>query len=317
VDHRLVLAGYNDGDASDEPLLRLWDARTGKLVHTFPGYVGSVPYVAFTPDGKQVIGADVGDGSYRAWDTRTGKAVRRFEASPSSFPSAGLSSDGKFLLADMLDATRRGNQLRLWEVSTGKLLKTFGGVGASKLIFTPDGQQAVLASLRHPFLIDLGTGKVFAPPRLAKVRGEPLTFAPDGKWLLLDETEPGPRGPDALDNLTLWDLKADKPIRRLARTAGPSEKPFATTWHARAVAFAPGGKVAITADVDGMLRLWDLGEGKEAWSTTADGYAVAFSKGGQQVLCLASVRKPKVTEVSVQVRDAATGKLLRNVPCER
>jgi len=330
-DRRLVLAGYSDGGAGREPLLRLWDAETGKLVRTFPGHHIAVPYVAFTPDGKLAVAADTGDYTFRLWDIMTGEEVRRFEAAPGSRPCGALSPDGKSLLASVFDWEHSRPELRLWDLGTGKLLKIFdaGDLDIWKITFAPNGKLALLEcqrTRRDPGgfrLLDPANGKIITAPNLARELcsinvwaplSERAAFIPGGARLLLDQSGPTPERPKEMCQLVLWDTAGDKVVRRFRpRRPGASEQSALTGGYARAVAFAPDAERAATADVDAMLRAWDLAAGKESWSAPVGCYAVAFSKDSKRVLSLADETG---RGLCVQVRDARTGRVLHDVTCQ-
>jgi WD40 repeat protein len=70
---------------------------------------------------------------------------------------------------------------RLWDVETGRELRSFEGHGVA---LSPDGRRA-LASVRHDgslTLWDLETGKELC--RFANVKAMPVAFLPDGRRAL-------------------------------------------------------------------------------------------------------------------------------------
>ncbi len=74
-----LLAGALGSTASDKPMiLRIWDAATGRALHTLEGHKGLIMRVAFSPDGKKLASASW-DTTVRIWDTATGKPIRVFE----------------------------------------------------------------------------------------------------------------------------------------------------------------------------------------------------------------------------------------------
>ena len=57
---RLVSGGWHD------PIVRVWDAATGKELRAYEGHSGIVAGVAFFPDGKRIASASH-DGTARIW----------------------------------------------------------------------------------------------------------------------------------------------------------------------------------------------------------------------------------------------------------
>ena len=61
-------------------MVRVWSAADGKLIHEFKGHDCHVYNVAFHPDGKSLISADL-KCRVLHWDVKTGKQVREVDAS--------------------------------------------------------------------------------------------------------------------------------------------------------------------------------------------------------------------------------------------
>jgi WD40 repeat protein/uncharacterized caspase-like protein len=118
---RLVLGGGFSGTAW------LWDARTGKILHTlgnaddrkFEGL--GVLSVAISGDGNLALtGND--DGAVRLWDTQTGQQLRSLDGHSGSVTSVVFSPDSRLVLTGSYDSTSR-----LWATGTGQQLATLLG----------------------------------------------------------------------------------------------------------------------------------------------------------------------------------------------
>ena len=62
---------------SEDETVRLWDARTGQLLHTLEEHTSDVTSVAFSPDGKMLASGSY-DYTARLWDTDTGQLLQTF-----------------------------------------------------------------------------------------------------------------------------------------------------------------------------------------------------------------------------------------------
>src|SRR5262249_10288637 len=92
--------------------VQLWDPETGRLRGLFPGKVGRVRALMFTPDGRGLItgGETAGwkpedtdavqqPGEVTLWDGGTGEAVWRFRERQSTVNCLALTPDGRMLVA--------------------------------------------------------------------------------------------------------------------------------------------------------------------------------------------------------------------------
>lgn len=124
--------------------LRVWDARSGRLVQE----ISKLPYraldVLFTPTGDRLltIQANTRGGPCTAhlWDVRTGRQLARFVGHRSVIRSAGFWPNGERLVTGGGDG-----EIRIWETQTGKYLHVLTGHTAMVVQIEPsrDGSRVV------------------------------------------------------------------------------------------------------------------------------------------------------------------------------
>ncbi len=109
--------------------VRLWDADSGKLLHTFEGHTSSFNEIAFSPDEQQILSVS-DDNTVRLWDRDSGKLLHTFEGHTDFVKAIAFSPDGQQILSGSDD-----NTVRLWLALDGQnLLKE----GCNKLQLHPD-----------------------------------------------------------------------------------------------------------------------------------------------------------------------------------
>ncbi|TEY33904.1 hypothetical protein BOTCAL_0654g00010 [Botryotinia calthae] len=117
--------------ASDDCTIRLWDLDTRRTIQTFEGHVGPVQQVTILPPEYEFDDVDVEEADDGTSSTSSSTDLNRpigescsSSQSSSLFDSwpAGRPRPPRYILTGALD-----NNLRLWDVSTGRCLKTLFG----------------------------------------------------------------------------------------------------------------------------------------------------------------------------------------------
>ena len=133
---RLASIGFNDYSA------KIWDTRTGKLVHDLKDIHegANVVAVAFSPDSKTLLTGGR-DSTARLWDVETGKPLTVYKGLDSAAEALAWSADGKrFLAAD-------GNKVHVFDKASGKIIHRFEEHTdvVYAVAFLPDGNRALSA----------------------------------------------------------------------------------------------------------------------------------------------------------------------------
>jgi WD40 repeat protein len=301
--------------------LTLFDAATGKQWRRFrpgadkqprplaPGREVPLGF-ALSPDGKRLC--MVARGEVSLWEIATGEEAGRF---PHPFPRAeegtaiAFAPDGRSL------AVSGDRAVAVLDLATGRQRPTPAGHArpVSALAFSPTGAQVLSAaggpSLR---LWDRATGRELrrlnrhapwpadAPVRFddLEIPGFPCAFTPDGKTV----AGVWPGGP-----IHLWDAASGKLLRRLD-APGPQHR----------LAFSVDGLLA-SAGMDGWVRLWDTGSGKEAqklaWhrppakgeEPTGVIVGLAFTPNGKALAAAGMARVGEGIQPLISLREVATG----------
>ncbi len=295
--------------------VRVWDLAT-KQARVIQRSPGDNDALALSPDGKQLASAGVNQ-TIRFFDFASGK-----ETVPAPGPKAGLlgmaaSPDGKRLAS----ASSNG-MLQLWNAETGELAREWQGHhrGEAAVAFAPDHKHLASASdTVRVWDLDLAQEKMQLPAKA----GDPafsVAFQPAGKLLAVgyrsglveiwDWTQklvvqkfnyPGPVHALAFSidggklvvsgatKIVVWDIAANQEIKRFDSKDGPQ----ASMPNVASLAFSPLGLTVAAGCFDGVVRIYDLQSGKEAFACEGHlsvPYSVAYSADGRTLLSGSSDR---------------------------
>src|SRR5205085_1338860 len=148
-DGQRLAASVNDGT------VHVWDPATGQAAFD-PLHVlrkSTIRGLAYSPDGNYLAAASVAeeDRTVRIWKARTGQEERTLTGHNVAFDAVdgvSFSPDSRWLASTTCNyMTLADGEIKLWEVRTGKEVRTFHGhtSGIWKAIFSPDGQRLASA----------------------------------------------------------------------------------------------------------------------------------------------------------------------------
>nr|MDQ3816488.1 caspase family protein [Acidobacteriota bacterium] len=112
----------------------LQDVESGKVLRTLGGYTGNVEALAFSPDGRVIVGGDIA-GGIKSWDASTGKDLSLFNEHSSSVTSIAFSADGRLWAS----ASRDGQIIIRDGVNNSEVVRWIMVGDNDYVIVTPDG----------------------------------------------------------------------------------------------------------------------------------------------------------------------------------
>jgi WD40 repeat protein/uncharacterized caspase-like protein len=193
--------------------------------------------------------------------------------------------------------------IKLWDVATGRLLRTFEGhtKSVNSIAFSPDGSRLVSGASDGTIRVweTISNASLLRIPKQSrdpepKQSPEPavysVAFAPDGRTVVSGWSD---------KTVKLWDAESGALRRTLAGHAGS----------VLAVTIAPDGQTVASASSDRTAKLWETATGKLLQTLAAHGQPVtslAFAPDGKRVLSGSNDGTAKLWEV-------ATGKPLRSI----
>jgi WD40 repeat protein len=279
--------------------LRVWDVESKKEKWTWQGPVRMFSEVAFTPDGRWLLGGSW-DGAIRVWNATTGKLVRTLHGHTLGVTGLTVRPDGHRVASSGGDGT-----VRVWEWDRDQEALTVEEPlrPVISLAFQPDGRHLASGS-SGVNLWDVPAGKVsrsFGKKLLGFVFDTTaVTFSSDGKRLAT-----------AGGAVKVWDTVSGKKVfGDDASLFGKAEKGLddGLVW---GLSFSPDGKHLASCGRGVMIRdaatgqrIRSLGDRREAGFGFA--ISVAYSPDGKQV---AAGKRGQVT-----LWDAAGGEVVHQFP---
>ncbi|HKS37001.1 MAG TPA: hypothetical protein VJW76_07420, partial [Verrucomicrobiae bacterium] len=273
--------------AGDDSSVRVWNAENGNPFYGFEGHASATFSAAFSNEGSLISGAV--DRSVIVWDLKASWTVERIiGAGDANSPLADrvnaveFNPDGKWLATGGGEPTR-GGEIKLWDVVSGKLARSFTNVHSDAVLsldFSRDGKfLASAASDRFARVVEVASGNVVKQFEGHAHHVLGVSWRKDGRTL----------ASSGADNvIKIWDFVtggrkkniggSDKEVTsinfigytdqalvtsgdgkvRWVKEDGTEVRAFAgTTDFVYSAAATPDGRIVIAGGQDSVLRVWN------------------------------------------------------------
>jgi WD40 repeat protein len=266
--------------AGGSGLLRFWDLGKGVQTGTVGGHAGAVTSLAFL-GGSRVLSASA-DGSVKVFAVPPA-ATKNVLAHAGAVTALAASPDGTRLLTGSAD-----QQARLWNLSTGKLERTFSGPaqGVLAVAYSPLGNRVAAGSGDKALYVwESAGGKEVKKFTHLPAAVRAVALSADGKHAAAGLAD---------GSVRLFDLAAGKEVDVSSAHEG----------EVHALLFTPKGDRLISGGADGVVQtrvVFPRPAAGVRWKTGAAVLALALSKDGARLAVGGADKK-------ITVRVLATGK---------
>src|SRR4030042_4653825 len=238
----------------------IWNAQTGKLITTINEKTYDITDIRFSPDNNYIL-TGCEDRLAKLWRVPSGKKEMELRGNLNDMDETiledsymywvtfmneiKLSPDGKYLAIG-----KTGNNARLMDFETGKLIRTFRGHEniVISLDFSPDGKYLATGSID-------GTTKIWEVESGRMVRSLPegtsnlpdfsIDFSPEGDNIVIGSW-------DGL--VRIWDVHTGELIQAIR--AHDDTSPYS-------VQFSHNGLYVLSGGLDGKLKIFEIDTGSE------------------------------------------------------
>jgi len=253
--------------------LRLMQAETGRIHQIFKAGLKVGHYVAptasFSPDGHYIIvlrgiGSRISSVTMEFYDVLMGREIELFKG-PTMVSTVVFSPDSQYVLNGFR------NVLKLWDISTGEIIRTFSGHSdhVTSIAFSPDGRFILSGSKDNTLkLWDASAGSEIRTFSGHPKQMQSMRFSPDKRFTLSGTK----------DGLLIQSEVSTGRTTRVIR--GHSVDITATV-------FSPDGRYAASGSKDNAIKVWNTSNGRLIRSMighTDDVTALVYSPDGRLIL---------------------------------
>ena len=196
------------GDKKIAP--KIWDAATGRLLHTIEVKFKPVHSVSFSPDGKLL--ETTSRVSTVVWEATTGRRLHDLKGNQRRIEPAQFLPHKNMLLATRVATKTNLLLIELVDGASGKQLKSFPVdrsivTDLSTVAVSPNGKRLAVADSRRIAIIDAEDGRLIVAMRGATSNAKRITFSPDGRRIATSDYQ----------TVRLWDARTGQELIKINR----------------------------------------------------------------------------------------------------
>ena len=209
---------------SDDKTVIVWDAARLEKSVVLRDHETPICSIAFSPDARLMVSGS--EASSIVWQTGSWKKLREMPWQV-KYGNLMFLSDNRRLM---------DNMGRIWDVSTGKLVKDQDSTWGNWAAISPDQRQRVIVNPNGKVnFVDLKQHRVVSIQHAHQDHGRSAAYSPDGRWIAT-----------AAERVVMWDAATFTKIGSLEYES--------IVW---SVDFSPDGHWLVSSHGDGAILVWD------------------------------------------------------------
>jgi len=270
----------------DGKYISIWTT-TGQQIRRLSGSLRPFTTVSFNHD-DTMIAAGSEDKWIHIWDASSGELVQTLRGHTQPISSIAFSPDG----SQLVSASINHDQLRLWNVTTGKLINKIGfghllypNIYVNRVAFSPDGTQIAADDYKN---IRIYNAETFELTNTLVGHLNQITsfaFSPDGLKIVSKSRD---------KTIKIWNVNTCQQLLEIPHTNNVHNSP---------VTFHPDGTKIVSTRSSYDVTIWNALTGKEIINFNEHTdfiHLVAFSPDGRKLvssglddkLCIWNIKSP-------------------------
>lgn len=226
---------------------KIWNAKTGKLVHILRGHKNAVTEILFHPNGKWVATLS-DDSTAKIWEMASEKVIYTFSGHEKGIYKGYFTKDGNYLITQTFSGIAR-----IWSLEEGKLIGTIKhdslketAYGIYKIQLSPNGKyfSTEYYDDRSIDIIETSSGKLLYRFEPKKDSTTLVNFDPGEKLLFY-------AGKKSLKGISLYD--------------GTTVFNSIPGNLSSGISFQPGGTLMAVGTTDKKVLIWDTKNNALVW----------------------------------------------------
>lgn len=234
---------------SRDRTVKIWNVRTGTVIHTLQGHTAKVISVDWSPDGTKIASGGSEDRTIQIWNADTGEIYKTLQIVRNSNKSGtvneiAFSPDGTKLSSCIADGT-----VKIWDITSGISIKTLRDNRKNHNIlsaaWSPDGTKIVCGSNQNGSIQirDVMSGAALKTFQDQKGPVVSIAWSPDGSKIV---------SAHAFNKIHIWDANTGENLTILDNG----------TDSLRSVAWSPDGTKIASGGDDRTIRIWNANTGE-------------------------------------------------------